>query len=60
MNVTNAEGHTLLHSTILDHDVDGALFLLNNGADIDIRTMQGETPLEMAIAGNMPSVGIQT
>lgn len=33
----NADGRTLLHSAITDNDVDGATFLLNNGADIDIR-----------------------
>ena len=37
VNVTNSEGLTLLHTAILDEDSEGALFLLNHGAEIDLR-----------------------
>lgn len=37
VNVTNCEGFTLLHCAILDSDTEGAIFLLNHGADIDMR-----------------------
>ncbi len=53
VNIVNSEGKTLLHSAILDSDVDGANFLLSNGADFDIRTSGGETPLELAIKGDL-------
>ena len=37
VNVTNADGFTLLHLAILDGDATGAIFLLNNCAEIDLR-----------------------
>ena len=37
IDVVNSDGFTLLHNAILDGDNDGAIFLLNNGADIDLR-----------------------
>jgi ankyrin repeat protein len=37
VNVTNSDGFTLLHSAILEGDSDGACFLLNHGAEIDLR-----------------------
>ena len=37
VDVVNSDGFTLLHNAIRDGDGDGAVFLLNNGADIDLR-----------------------
>ena len=37
VNVSNSAGLTLLHVAIMDGDGDGANFLLNNGADIDMK-----------------------
>ena len=37
VNVINSTGLTLLHLAIKDGDSEGANFLLNNGADIDMR-----------------------
>ena len=56
MNVTNANGFTLLHSAIMDGDSKGAIFLLNNAADMDMRTSSGETPLELAIKKGLSEV----
>ncbi len=42
VNVADGEGRTLLHKTIVDQKSKGALFLLNNGADVELRcVLQG-------------------
>ena len=35
MNDVNSEGFSLLHQAILKQDVDAALFLVQNGADVN-------------------------
>jgi hypothetical protein len=36
VNTTDSSGFSLLHRAILDDDATGAIFLLNNGADMDM------------------------
>ena len=49
VNVTDADGNTLLHLALLDANSDASLFLLNHGADVNLRTKDNETCLELAI-----------
>ncbi|CAL7948855.1 unnamed protein product [Xylocopa violacea] len=49
INQCNAEGLTLLHQAILKEDSATAIFLLENGADMNIRTANGETPLQLSV-----------
>ncbi len=37
VNIRNGEGLTLLHQAILKQDTESALFLLNQGANVDAR-----------------------
>ncbi|EEC09893.1 ankyrin repeat containing protein [Ixodes scapularis] len=49
LDVADAEGLSLLHRAILHQDTSGALFLLDQGADFNLCTRDGETPLQLAI-----------
>ncbi len=42
-----------MHSALIDGNSEAALFLLNNGADVNIHTPTGETCLELAIKKSM-------
>ena len=49
MPFDNGRSYTALHLTILDNDIDGASFLLKEGADPNIKARpNGETALEYA------------
>lgn len=56
VNTTNNSGHTLLHLAILNSDEKGAVYLLNNNADVNIKTPKNQTPLELAIRHRLPQV----
>jgi ankyrin repeat protein len=56
MNTTNEEGYTLLHLAIMNGDEKGAIYLLKNAADINMRTPTNQTPLELAIRHKLPQV----
>lgn len=47
---------TLLHEVIIKEDIETALMLLKQGADINRRTANGETALELAIHCKLPRV----
>ncbi|CAH1099534.1 unnamed protein product [Psylliodes chrysocephalus] len=49
INVRNGKDLTLLHQAIIKEDSKTALFLLNNGVDINAVTTDYETPLQLAI-----------
>ncbi|KAK9304700.1 hypothetical protein QLX08_004104 [Tetragonisca angustula] len=49
INQCNNEGLTLLHQAILKEDSATAIFLLENGADMNTRTANGETPLQLSV-----------
>ena len=49
VNITDINGYTLLQKAILDSNISAAIFLLQHGSDINIRSPQGMTPLELAI-----------
>lgn len=46
----------LLHYFLLRQDERAALFLLDNGADVQILTPSKESPLVLCIQNNLPSV----
>ena len=52
VDVVNSDGFTLLYNAIRDGDGDGAVFLLNNGADIDLRQV---SPFPSPISSNLQS-----
>lgn len=56
MNTTNEAGYTLLHLSIMKGDEKGAVYLLNNNADVGINTPTNQTPLELAIRNRMAQV----
>lgn len=56
VNTTNNTGHTLLHLAIMNSDEKGAVYLLNNNADVKIKTPKNQTPLELAIRHRLPQV----
>lgn len=56
VNTTNNSGHTLLHLAIMNSDEKGAVYLLNNNADVNIKTPKNQTPLELAIRHRLPQV----
>ncbi|XP_046739305.1 rabankyrin-5 isoform X1 [Diprion similis] len=49
INQVNEKGLTLLHQAILKEDSATAIFLLENGADMNIKTRDGETPLQLCV-----------
>ncbi|XP_066603546.1 rabankyrin-5 [Prorops nasuta] len=49
INQRNDEGLTLLHQAIVKEDSATAIFLLDNGADMNARTKNGETPLQLSV-----------
>ena len=57
VNITDANGFTLLQKAIVDGNPSAAIFLLQHGADINIRSPQGMTPLELAIRADIEPVG---
>lgn len=56
MNTKNDAGYTLLHLTIMNGDEKGAVYLLNNLADVHMNTPTNQTPLELAIRHKLPQV----
>nr|XP_037289089.1 LOW QUALITY PROTEIN: rabankyrin-5-like [Rhipicephalus microplus] len=56
LDVVDAEGLSLLHRAILHQDTAGAIFLLDQGADLNLRTQDGESPLQLAIKRHLPAV----
>lgn len=56
LNTTNDAGYTLLHLAIRNGDEKGAIYLLKNSADVNIRTPTNQTPLELAIRHKLPQV----
>lgn len=56
MNTKNDAGFTLLHLAIMNGDEKGAVYLLNNSADININTPTNQTPLELAIRNRLAQV----
>ncbi|KAK4878403.1 hypothetical protein RN001_010909 [Aquatica leii] len=49
VNMRNAKDFTLLHQAILKEDSKTAIFLLDNGADMNAKTSEFESPLQLAI-----------
>lgn len=54
--MTRIDFRTLLHEAIIDGDARSALFLLNCGADTNIATPAGESPLQLAVMHKLESV----
>ncbi|VEN57070.1 unnamed protein product [Callosobruchus maculatus] len=49
VNIRNGKDFTLLHQAILKEDAKTAIFLLDHGIDINAKTPDYETPLQLAI-----------
>ncbi|KAJ8957961.1 hypothetical protein NQ318_001960 [Aromia moschata] len=49
VNVRNGKDFTLLHQAIMKEDSKTAIFLLDNGVDMNAKTADYETPLQLAI-----------
>ncbi|XP_047363247.1 rabankyrin-5 isoform X1 [Vespa velutina] len=49
VNQRNEEGLTLLHQSILKEDSATAIFLLENDAEMNVKTANGETPLQLCV-----------
>ncbi|XP_030757368.1 rabankyrin-5 [Sitophilus oryzae] len=49
INVRNGKDFTLLHQSIMKEDSKTAIFLLEQGVDINAKTPENETPLQLAI-----------
>ncbi|KAJ8913699.1 hypothetical protein NQ315_007416 [Exocentrus adspersus] len=56
VNIRNGKDFTLLHQAILKEDSKTAIFLLDNGVDINAKTAEYETPLQLAIHCRLPEV----
>lgn len=56
VNVRNGQDLTLLHQAILKEDAETAVFLLNQGADMNALTADQESPLQLAIHCRLPTV----
>ncbi|XP_064648552.1 rabankyrin-5-like isoform X2 [Lineus longissimus] len=56
INDKSSDGMTLLHQGIMKQDTPSALFLLEHQADINIKTRDNETPLQLAIKRHLPVV----
>lgn len=48
INGANADGKTVLHKAIIDKDVESAAFLIENGANVNIKDQSGHTPIYYA------------
>ena len=59
VNIVNSEGLTLLHQALIKKDMRSAMFLLNYGADIQMRTRSNETPLQLAVKNQIESVVVE-
>ena len=56
VNETNSDGMTLLHQSILVGNSEAAHFLIESGgADVNLRSNEGQTSLELAIKNKMLS-----
>lgn len=49
INVRNGKDFTLLHQAIMKEDAETAVYLLQQGVDINALTSENETPLQLAI-----------
>lgn len=56
INLRNDSGFTLLHQAILNKDVEAAVFLLRQGADMYAVTVDGKNTLQLAIEHRLPKV----
>lgn len=56
VNARNGQDMTLLHQAILKEDAKTAVFLLNQGADMNALTAEQESPLQLAIHCRLPVV----
>ncbi|CAG9820651.1 unnamed protein product [Phaedon cochleariae] len=56
VNIRNGKDFTLLHQAILNEDSKTAIFLLNHGVDINAKTTDYETPLQLAIHCHLANV----
>ncbi|XP_055604737.1 rabankyrin-5 [Uranotaenia lowii] len=56
VNARNGQDMTLLHQAILKEDSKTAVFLLNQGADMNALTADQESPLQLAIHCRLPDV----
>ena len=52
LNATDPSGNTALHIAVENNSYDVAHFLINTGANIDIKNKYDETPLDIAIKKN--------
>lgn len=49
INEKNEKGLTLLHQAILKEDTETAIYLLDNNADMNEKTLDNETPLQLSV-----------
>ncbi|XP_060532687.1 rabankyrin-5 isoform X2 [Cylas formicarius] len=56
VNVRNGKDFSLLHQAIIKEDAETAVFLLEHGVDINAKTADYETPLQLAIHCRLPEV----
>ncbi|XP_077996108.1 rabankyrin-5-like isoform X2 [Glandiceps talaboti] len=56
INHTMSDGMTLLHQAIMKQGTPSALFLLEHKADLNIKTKENETPLQLSIKRHLPVV----
>lgn len=56
VNIKNEVGLTLLHLAIMNGDEKCAIYLMNNNADISVRTPTNQTTLELAIKHKLVQV----
>ncbi|CAH1132015.1 unnamed protein product [Ceutorhynchus assimilis] len=56
INVRNGKDFTLLHQAILKEDASTAVYLLQQGVDINALTSENESPLQLAIHCRLPEV----
>lgn len=56
INSTNSEGLTLMHEAIIAGEEKSALFLLNYGSDTNVKTPDGQSPLQLAVKHKLCSV----
>ncbi|KAH1019084.1 hypothetical protein HUJ05_006745, partial [Dendroctonus ponderosae] len=56
INMRNGKDLTLLHQAIIKEDANTAVYLLDQGVDINALTSENETPLQLAIHCRLPEV----